>query len=74
MGQRQAGIQEGSLALPDEAWARADAGPIDARPGQWWVELPRWTREEGLSDLSLEATVTDSYGEVTVVIDSIRVL
>jgi hypothetical protein len=50
------------------------AGPVDARPGQWWVVLPLWTREEGMSDLSLQATVTESRGGIVVVIDDIRVL
>ena len=62
------------VPLPGEAWAEADAGPIDARPGQGWVVLPLWTREEGMSDLSLEATVTESPGRVMVVIDGIHVL
>lgn len=62
------------VPLPGEAWAEADAGPAGARPGQWWVVLPLWTREEGRSDLSLEATVTESSGEVSVVIDGIHVL
>jgi len=62
------------VPLPDEAWAEADAGPIDARAGQWWVILPLWTREEGMGDLSLEATVTESGGGIVVVIDDIRVL
>ena len=62
------------VPLPGEAWAEADAVPIDARPGQWWVVLPLWTREEGMSDLSLEATVTESPGGVMVVIHGIHVL
>jgi hypothetical protein len=51
----------------------SDAGPVDARPGEWWVVVPLWTRE-GMSDLSLQATVTESPGGVMVVIDDIRVL
>ncbi len=62
------------VPLPGEVWAEADAGPVDARPGQWWVVLPLWTREEGMSDLSLEATVTESRGGVMVVIKDIRAL
>ena len=62
------------VPLPDGAWAVADAGPLDARPGQWWVVVPLWTREEGMSDLSLEATVSESPGGVVVVIDGIHVL
>ena len=62
------------VPLPDEAWVEAAAGPVDGRPGHWWVVLPLWTREEGMSDLSLEATVTESPGGVVVAIDDIRVL
>jgi hypothetical protein len=62
------------VSLPGEAWAEGGAGPVAARPGQWWVVLPLWTREEGMSDLCLEATVTESPGGVMVVIDGIRVL
>jgi hypothetical protein len=62
------------VPLPDEAWAEADAWPVDARPGQWRVVLPLWTREEGMSDLSLEATVSESPGGVMVVIEDIHVL
>jgi hypothetical protein len=62
------------VPLPDEAWAAADAGLVDAHPGEWWVVLPLWTREEGMSDLSLEATITVTSGEVMVVIDDIHVL
>lgn len=25
------------VALPDEAWASSSAGPVDGRPGTWWV-------------------------------------
>ncbi|HEY5397607.1 MAG TPA: hypothetical protein VIL16_19645 [Trebonia sp.] len=62
------------VPLPDEAWAKAEAWPIEAHPGQTWVVVDLWTREEGMSDLSLEATVTESSGEVTVVIHNIHVL
>jgi hypothetical protein len=62
------------VPLPDGAWAEADAGPVDACPGQWWVVVPLWTREEGMSDLSLEATITESADGVMVVIDNIGVL
>jgi len=51
-----------------------EAWPIEAHPGQTWVVVDLWTREEGMSDLSLEATVTESSGEVTVVIHNIHVL
>jgi hypothetical protein len=62
------------VPLPHEAWAAGDAFPVVVRPGQWWVVLPLWTQEEGMSDLSLEATVTESTGGVIVVIENIHVL
>ena len=62
------------VPLPGEAWAEADAWPVDASPGQWWVVLPLWTREHGMSDLSMEATVTESPDGVMVVISDIHVL
>jgi hypothetical protein len=62
------------VPLPDVAWAKAEAWPIEAHPDQWFAVLDLWTQEEGMSDLSLEATVTESSGEVTVVIHNIHVL
>jgi hypothetical protein len=62
------------VPLPDVAWAKAEAWPIEAHPDQWFAVVDLWTQEEGMSDLSLEATVTESSGEVTVVIHNIRVL
>jgi hypothetical protein len=44
--------------LPPEAWADADAVPIET--GGWSVVVPLWTVEEGRSDLSLTATVYES--------------
>jgi hypothetical protein len=61
------------VPLPEEAWASADAIPVTVRPGEWWVVLPLWTREEGMSDLSLEATVLELPSGVSVVIDDIHV-
>jgi hypothetical protein len=52
------------------AWAEADSGPVDARPGQWWAVLPLWTRGQGMSDLCLEATITEAADRVVVVIDT----
>jgi hypothetical protein len=42
------------------------------RPDEWWVVLPLWTREEGKSNLSIEATILESSSGVSVVIDDIR--
>lgn len=44
-------------------------------PRQWSVRLDLWTREEGLSDLSMEMTLIDSDDEfLAVELDGIHVL
>lgn len=65
------------VPLPEEAWASADAIPVipvTGQPGHWGVVVDLWTREEGMSDLSMEATVTESPDGISVVIDGIHVL
>jgi hypothetical protein len=62
------------VTLLEEAWASADAWPITGRSGEWAVVLPLWTYEEGMSDLSMEATVPESPDGISVVIDDIHVL
>ena len=62
------------VTLPEEAWASADAIPIPGQPGQWAVVLGLWTQEEGVSDLSMLATVFESPGGISVVIDGINAL
>jgi hypothetical protein len=62
------------VPLPEEAWASAGAIPVTVRPGEWAVVIPLWTREEGRSDLSMEATILESPSGVSVVIDGIHVL
>jgi hypothetical protein len=44
------------------------------QPGEWSVVLPLWTREEDISDLSMEATVSESPDGASVIIDNIHVL
>jgi hypothetical protein len=55
------------VPLPEEAWEVADAFPIADRPGEWAVVVDLWTREEGRSDLSMEARVTESRKGVSVI-------
>jgi hypothetical protein len=63
------------VPLPEEAWASAGAVPVTVRPGEWAVVVDLWTREEGRSDLSMEATVAElPDGSVSVVINNIHVL
>jgi len=62
------------VPLPEEAWASADAFET-VMPGEWAVVVDLWTREEGRSDLSMEATVTElPDGGVSVVVNNIHVL
>jgi hypothetical protein len=61
------------VPLPEDAWAECDVAPT-VHPGEWWAVVPLWTREEGMSDLSMEATITEASGEVKVVIHDIHVL
>jgi hypothetical protein len=62
------------VLLPEEAWASADAIETVV-PGEWAVVVWLWTREEGRSDLAMEATVTESPdGGASVVVDNIHVL
>jgi hypothetical protein len=41
------------VPLPDEAWAKAEAWPIEAHPGQTRVVVDLWTREDRTAELAL---------------------
>ncbi len=72
---RNYGLTGATIApLPEEARASADAVPITGRPGEWAVVLPLWTQEEGMSDLSMEATVCESPGGISIIVNDIHVL
>ena len=60
---------------PDYAFELMDVVEVrDAKPPQWSVAMPLWTREEGRSDLSVEVTlITDAEG-FRIEIDDIHVL
>ena len=62
------------VPLPPEAWEVSDYGRVDVEPDTWWVVVPLWTVEEGKSDLSLEATVRERLGRISVQIDNVHVL
>src|SRR5688572_25062299 len=47
------------VPLPDQAFDLADVYPIDRSPGEWAIDLPLWTKEEGRSDLTLSLTVKE---------------
>lgn len=54
-----------TLTVPPESALQAvDEYPQDNAPGQSWVDVPLWTKEEGRSDLTLSIIATkrgDTY-------------
>ena len=63
------------VPLPEEAWDTAkvvheDPGP----PRVWAVVVDLWTAEEGRSDLSMEAEVTETANGLSVVVSDIHVM
>ena len=61
---------------PDSAFEDLDIIKIvDQVPESWSVNFTLWTEKEGLSDLTLETTLTDNNEELlTVEVDGIHVL
>jgi hypothetical protein len=55
---------------------RVDVAAVrNSRPPSWSVYLPLWTKEEGMSDLTLEMHFTESDAEIYAVeIDDLHVL
>lgn len=62
------------IPLPIEAWQHSDFGALDGTPHAYWVTVDLWTREEGRSDLTLEATVHERDTRVEVHVDDVHVL
>ena len=62
------------VPLPEQAWEVAWALPPTDAAGAWWVVVDLWSQEEGRTDLSLEAEVTETADGVRVVIEDIHVL
>jgi hypothetical protein len=62
------------VALPEESFEISSAIEVKSKPGTWAVDLDLWTAEEGRSDLTLSATVTEVGERVQVEIDDLRVL
>jgi len=62
--------------LPEEGLRLIDSVEIQNREcPAWSVVVPLFTREEGLSDLSLELTLTETHaGVVSIELDDLRVL
>ena len=59
--------------LPDRAWDFSDHSSVEDED-TWYVRLDLWTAEEGLSDLSLEATVRDDGSQISVMIGNVHVM
>jgi hypothetical protein len=62
------------MPLPPEGWEPAGAFQVSGQPRQWLVVIPLWTAAEGMSDLTLEATIEDRAEGPVVEIDNIHVL
>ncbi len=61
--------------LPGDAWEYSDCAPwAGVTDGSWFVIVPLWTAEEGMSDLSMEATVWDDGSSITARIDMVHVM
>jgi hypothetical protein len=60
---------------PSDAYEHLDAVQVrGVLPPTWSVRVPVWTEEEGMSDLTLELTITLDVGEPRVELDDLRVL
>jgi hypothetical protein len=62
------------VSLPSDAMDAADVYELDDCPGEFAVDLPLWTAEEGRSDLTLQLTVIDGDSGPAVAIDDLHVL
>ena len=60
-------------SLPPEAWDSAIAGPVDARPGTWWLVVDLWD-PDGRTDFSLEGTVTETAETMQLVVEDVHVM
>jgi len=62
------------IDLPDEAFEVSGAIEVTNQARTWAVDLDLWTEEEGRSDLTLSATVTETSSGVQVKIEDLHVL
>ncbi|WP_299390669.1 hypothetical protein [Pelagibius sp.] len=62
------------ISLPDDGWNFADSYPIEGSDAEWSVDLPLWTVEEGLSDLTLTMNIRIDNDDVIVRIEDLHVL
>ena len=63
------------VPLPEDAWESAEVVLEDPGPPRvWGVVIDLWTAEEGRSDLSMEAEVTETSNGPAVVVSDIHVM
>jgi hypothetical protein len=60
--------------LPGDAWALSVCGQVIVEKDTWWVVVPLWSAQEGRSDLSMEAYVSDDGDTIKVRVDNVHVL
>jgi hypothetical protein len=73
------GVREYGRTLvmpPDPVFERLDVVEVkNVTPRRWGVRVDLWTVEEGRSDLTLEVTLVEQYGEEPLVeVDDLHVL
>ena len=69
-------LREGAVELvplPDEAWASSIAGPVDQRPGTWWLAVDLWG-PDGRTDYSLEGTAVEGPDGIRLTVSDIHVM
>lgn len=62
------------IPLPSEGLKLIDACKVDGTQGEWMVDVPMWTKEEGRSDLTLSATVVLTKDGAEITMDDFHVL
>lgn len=61
------------VPLPPDGMYEADVYPAEGFPGEFAVDIPHWTAEEGRSDLTLVLTVVESADTTKLSIDDLYV-
>lgn len=70
------GYGQDLIPLPGEGYDALDVIEVNGKePKQWSVNVPIYSRKEGMSDLTLELTLLDSTSDMYVVeIDNLHIL
>lgn len=63
------------LLPPEEGFGLMNVVEVkNAKPRQWLVTMPLWTREEGRSDLTVELTLIERQNSFAIELDDLHVL